>query len=94
MRRRNGDVHHDIVANVLELEREERTALALASRQIAGSDLDVAGETRSNRVGWGRSDRRTAVNKSSNSATLSGRSAVGSVHASGAQSSRIAIVRR
>ncbi len=44
MLRWNRDVHHQIVASRFELEREERTALAFASSQIAGGSLDDASQ--------------------------------------------------
>jgi hypothetical protein len=42
--RRNGDMHHDIVANRFELKREERTAYAFPPGQIAGGGLDYASQ--------------------------------------------------
>ena len=51
MRRRNADVHHGIVANRFEVEREERAALTFTSGQIATSSFNVAGENQVKSMG-------------------------------------------
>src|SRR5258705_6087943 len=73
--------------------KNEQHWLSRRARSLAAAPMST-GITRSSRVGCARYVRRTDANRSSNSVTRIGRSAVRSVHASGDQSSAMAINRR
>lgn len=87
------DAHYEFVAGQVEIEREERAAFTLTLRQIARGGLDIGGQAEIQACQVHSLRSQYQPEQVVEFGDSQGRSDVGSVHASGAQSSVSVIAR-